>query len=140
MKQGQPAKKPARKGKQTPHNLFPILPGKGSMGRLKDMAQEIISASAGLEGRVAAETALVLGDRLRLINSYYSNLIEGHRTTIPDIEAALRKDFHQDPEKQYAQELCAAHVETERRFMQGIEGGHGPNICNKRYLCDMHGA
>jgi Fic family protein len=140
MKQGQPAKKPAKKGKHTPYNLSPVLPGKGSMGRLKDMAQEIISASAGLEGRVAAETALALGDRLRLINSYYSNLIEGHKTTIPDIEAALRKDFHQDPEEQYAQELCAAHVETERRFMQWIEGGHAPNICNKRYLCDMHAA
>jgi len=49
MKQGQPAKK----GKQRPHHLSPIFPGKGSMGRLKDMAQEIISASAGLQVRGA---------------------------------------------------------------------------------------
>jgi len=26
---------------------------------------------------------------------------------------ALRKEFNRDPEKKYAQELCAAHVETE---------------------------
>jgi len=75
-------------------------------------------ASAGLEGKVAGETAIVLGDQLRLVNSYYSNLIEGHKTTIPDISKALQKKFSKDPEKKYAQELCAAHVETERRFME----------------------
>jgi Fic family protein len=135
-----PANKPAKKGKRRPYNLSPVLPDKGNMGPLKDMAQEIISASAGQEGMVAPETALALGDRLRIINSDYSNLIEGHKTTIPDIEAALRKDFNQNPEKQYAQKLCAAHVETERLFMQQIDGGHVPNICDQRYLCDMHGA
>ncbi len=57
------------------------------------MAQEIIAASAGLEGKVARETAIVLGDQLRLINSYYSNLIEGLKTTIPDISMALQKKF-----------------------------------------------
>ena len=79
--------------------LTPILPGPDRRGPLKDMAQEIVAASARLEGRIAPPTAEVLGDKLRLINSYYSNLIEGHKTTIPDIESALRNDFDRDPEK-----------------------------------------
>ena len=75
MKTYKPAKKPAKKDKKPLYNLSPVLPGKGNMGPLKDTAQEIITASAGLEGRVARETTIALGDRLRLINSYYSNLI-----------------------------------------------------------------
>ena len=43
------------------------------MGLLKDMAQEIISASAGLEGRVAAETVVALGDwRLHCCRHQYT--------------------------------------------------------------------
>ncbi len=78
------AKKPAKKNKNPAYYLTPLLPGNSNIGPLKDMAQEIIATSAGLEGKVAKETALVLGDQLRLINSYYSNLIEGHKTTIPE--------------------------------------------------------
>jgi len=81
MNNGEPAIKPAKKNK---YALTPYLPGKNTIGPLRDMAQEIIASSARLEGKVALETAAVLGDNLRLINSYYSNLIEGHKTTIPD--------------------------------------------------------
>lgn len=45
---------------------------------------------------MAPETAAVLGNKLRLLNSYYSNLIEGHKTTIPDIESALQNRFEED--------------------------------------------
>ena len=63
--------------------LTPILPGKKLIGPLKDMATEVATASAGLEKSIAGVTARTLGERLRLINSYYSNLIEGHKTTMP---------------------------------------------------------
>ena len=93
------ANEPAKKSKSPAYYLTPLLPGNSNIGHLKDMAQEIIAASAGLAGKVATKTAIVLGDQLRLINSYYSNLIEGHKTTIPEISMALQKKFSQDPEK-----------------------------------------
>ena len=89
----------AKRSGNPAYDLTPLLPGNDNIGPLKDMAQEITAASAGLEGKVASDTATALGDQLRLINSYYSNLIEGHKTTIPDIEMALRKEFNRDPEK-----------------------------------------
>ena len=49
-------------------SFHPPLPAK-QLGLLKDMAQDVIIASSTLEGRIAAETAGGLGDRLRLINS-----------------------------------------------------------------------
>ena len=113
MKTKKLAKEAAKKRGNLPYDLTPFLPGNDNIGPLKDMAQEITAASAVLEGKVATDTASELGGQLRLINSYYSNLIEGHKPTILDIEMALRKEFNRDPDKKYAQELCAAHVETE---------------------------
>lgn len=140
MHKGKPIDKPANKITDPAYYLTPLLPGKGNIGPLKDMAQEIIAASAGLEGKVAAETAVVLGNQLRLVNSYYSNLIEGHKTTIPDINMALQKQFSRDPEKKYAQELCAAHVETEKRFMERAHAQQELNICSQRFLSELHAA
>jgi Fic family protein len=137
METNEPAKEPA---KATDYALTPFLPGQAARGPLRDLAQEVITASARLEGRVASETAAVLGDKLRLLNSYYSNLIEGHKTTIPDIESALQNRYNPDPEKKYAQELCAAHVQVERHFMRHLGSQPRPNICDGQFLCDLHAA
>ena len=135
MNDTQPANKPATNDRFA---LTPYLPGPEVCGPLRDLAQDVIAASARLEGRVAAETAAVLGDQLRLLNSYYSNLIEGHKTTIPDIESALQNRFDPDPDKKYAQELCAAHVQVERSFMRRLGSEPRPNICDRPFLCDLH--
>jgi Fic family protein len=137
MKEQQPANKPA---KNAPYALTPYLPGRETVGPLRDLAQDVITASSRLEGRVAPETAAVLGDKLRLLNSYYSNLIEGHKTTIPDIESALQNRFDPNPEKKYAQQLCAAHVEVEKHFMRRLGSEPRTNICDRQFLCDLHAA
>jgi Fic family protein len=118
--------------------LTPILPGKKLIGPLKDMATEVATASAGLEKSIARATARTLGERLRLINSYYSNLIEGHKTTIAEIEAALASRFVDKPERRYAQELCAAHVLTEREFMAQSEHDPGFDVCSSDVLSRIH--
>ncbi|MGA6927045.1 MAG: Fic family protein, partial [Desulfosarcina sp.] len=118
-------------------SLHPALPAH-RLGELKDLAQAVTIAAATLEGRIATETALALGDRLRYINSYHSNLIEGHKTTILDIEAALKKDFSQDEQRRYAQELCAAHVRTERVLMQALLDDPPANPCSLDFVGNIH--
>jgi Fic family protein len=115
----------------------PPLPAK-RLGELKDLAQQVIIASATLDGRIAGETASALGDRLRFLNSYHSNLIEGHKTSVLEIEAALNKDFSGNEQKRYAQELCAAHVRAERDLMQTVLSNPPDNICAFDILCDIH--
>ncbi len=97
----------------------PAIPRR-RLGELKDMAQAVVIASSTLEGRIAVRTAAALGDRLRFLNSYHSNLIEGHKTSILDIEAALQQNFSGDEQKRYTQELCAAHVRAERVLMAEV--------------------
>ena len=43
--------------------------------------------------------ASALGDLVRSMNCYYSNLIEGHDTHPIDIERALNGDYSNDPKK-----------------------------------------
>ena len=62
-------------------NLRRVLPV-DRIGSLKDMAMEVIRRSSRLEGGLAPETAKGLSRELRLLNSYHSNLIEGHKTFI----------------------------------------------------------
>ncbi len=118
-------------------SLQPSIPSK-RLGELKDMVQEVIIASSTLDGRIAKETAAALGDRLRFLNSYHSNLIEGHKTSILEIEAALNKDFSGDEQKRYSQELCAAHVQTERELMQELFANPPDNICEFDFVGKIH--
>jgi Fic family protein len=117
----------------------PPLPSK-RLGEIKDLAQEVIMASSTLEGRIATETAKALGDRLRFLNSYYSNLIEGHKTSILDIEAAMQKNYSQDEVRRYAQQLCAAHVRTERALMDEVLVRPPDNICGFDFVGRIHRA
>ena len=122
----------------TPNLSFdPPLPAK-RLGELKDLAQQLIIASATLDGRIAKETADALGDRLRLLNSYHSNLIEGHKTSVLEIEAALNKEFSGNEQKRYSQELCAAHVRAERALMQEVLSNPPQNICSFNMIGDIH--
>ncbi|MDY6903195.1 MAG: Fic family protein [Thermodesulfobacteriota bacterium] len=118
--------------------LSPAIPEKEYLGPLKDMAQEVVTASAYLEGRIAPETARSLGEKLRYLNSYYSNLIEGHKTLLPEIEQALLKKFAKEDSKRYAQELCAAHVKVESEFMAELDKNMPDNICHFDYLSKIH--
>lgn len=118
--------------------LTPILPGPKLIGPLKDISTEVAAASARLEGGIAPETSRTLGERLRLVNSYYSNLIEGHKTTIPEIEDALAQRFADRPDRRYAQELCAAHVLTERVFMEELEHDQAAEICSADFIRQLH--
>ena len=118
-------------------SLYPPIPSV-RLGELKDMAQEIIAKSASLEGKVALQTARALGDRLRYLNSYYSNLIEGHKTTVIEIENALKKNFSEDEERKYAQELCVAHVLAERELMDEVIENPPNNICDFEFVGKIH--
>jgi hypothetical protein len=76
-----------------PSSMEPLLPA-SHLPELAELSCEIWRRSGRLleqipsHGCRSAITNLVCG-----MNSYYSNLIEGHKTLPRDIENALRRDF-----------------------------------------------
>jgi len=107
------------------------------IGPLKDMAMAVIKAGSRLEGSLAPETAKGISRELRLLNSYHSNLIEGHKTYISDIKRALRKKWSGNDQKRYAQELCSAHAVVEEKMMSKV-AQTGKSIFNPEFLRWIH--
>ncbi len=55
------------------------------------------------------------------MNSYYSNLIEGHKALPRDIEKALKGNFSPEEDDQRNQRLSVAHIKTESAMRKRLE-------------------
>ncbi len=94
--------------------MEPLLP-KAQSGRLSELTCDILKASGNLTGQVHSPLVLNrVSDLVREMNCYYSNLIEGHKTTPRDIERALRRDFSKDQTQRDNQQLSVAHIAVEK--------------------------
>src|SRR6202161_1401862 len=90
---------------------------------IADVIAELAASSATLGKALHPRTAANLADLVRVMNTYYSNLIEGHNTRPRDIERALAGELAQNEERRNLQIQAAAHVrvqtEIDRMFLQG---------------------
>lgn len=76
--------------------MEPLLPT-ASKGALSRLTCEILTESGRLTGQIhAPEVLRRVAALVREMNCYYSNLIEGHKTTPRDIERAQKQDFSTD--------------------------------------------
>ena len=80
---------------------------------VSDIVAELVAASTRLGHRLHPRTAANLADLVRIMNSYYSNLIEGHNTQPRDIERALLGSFDKNLERRNLQIEAAAHVRVQ---------------------------
>jgi Fic family protein len=85
-------------------------------GDLNDVVAELAAASSRLGGSLNATTAASLADLVRIMNTYYSNLIEGHNTRPRDIERALAGKFAREQGRRNLQLEAAAHVSVQREI------------------------
>src|SRR5260370_14789565 len=88
--------------------------------RPKEAAEEIsavvadlCAAAATLAAAFNPGAAAHLAHLVRIMNTYYSNLIEGHDTRPRDIERALAGKFDSNKERRNLQIEAAAHVRVQ---------------------------
>jgi Fic family protein len=93
--------------------MEPLLPPEGTKV-LEDLAVELVSATAGLAGKLSEDTVQAVSSLVRSMNCYYSNLIEGHQTHPVDIERALKGDYSSEPRKRDLQLEAFAHIEVQK--------------------------
>lgn len=86
---------------------------------LRDLAFLLASEAGGLAGRLSSGTAAAVGDLVRGMNCYYSNLIEGHDTRPVDIERALRADLATEPRRRDLQMEATAHIAVQAAIDMG---------------------
>ncbi|MEM9157015.1 MAG: Fic family protein [Cyanobacteria bacterium P01_F01_bin.33] len=90
-----------------------MMPPEGDR-TLDDLAFDLIAKASALSGQLNPLVRDSLGDLVRSMNCYYSNLIEGHNTHPRDIERALATDFSSDLEKRNLQLEAKAHIEVQQ--------------------------
>lgn len=80
---------------------------------IADVVAELSAATATLGRALRSPTAANLAELVRIMNAYYSNLIEGHNTRPKDIERALVGKLDDDPARRNLQLEAAAHVRVQ---------------------------
>lgn len=95
-------------------SMEPMLPPDGER-KMEDLAMDLATKASRLDGVLPPAVRLGIGDLVRSMNCYYSNLIEGHDTHPRDIDRALaHADYSADPQKRVLQLEAVAHIEVQR--------------------------
>ncbi len=103
--------------------MEPMVPEEASR-LLDDDIVPLIAEANQLAGRIHPILLREsIGDLVRSMNCYYSNLIEGHYTHPRDIDRALANDFSSEPKKRDLQKEAVAHIHVQRL----IDAGRDPD-------------
>ncbi|GLR90907.1 Fic family protein [Bradyrhizobium iriomotense] len=97
--------------------MEPLLPD--DRQELEDLATDLVAKANTLAGRLHPVMRASVGDLVRSMNCYYSNLIEGHNTLPIDIDRALNDDLAKEPERRNLQLEARAHIEVQRMIDRG---------------------
>jgi len=117
-------------------HMEPLLPSHASA--LEDLAREVVAQSASLGGQLHPITRQAVVELLRLINSYYSNLIEGHSTHPVDIERAMKADYARDPARRDLQTESLAHISSQRQLEDRLQSEPELNVASADFICWLH--
>jgi len=127
----------AKAALESPQRIEPALL-ESAPPRVADLIAEISAASARLTGALHPRAAASLAQLVRIMNAYYSNLIEGHNTRPADIVRALAGEFAADESRRNLQEEAAAHVRVQARIDELAAAGALPNPTGGEFVHWLH--
>lgn len=105
---------------------------------IADVIADLSAAAATLGRALHPRTAANLADLVRIMNTYYSNLIEGHDTRPRDIERALAGEFDQDQGRRDLQMEAAAHVRVQAEIDRLSAAATLPAPASAEFLQWLH--
>jgi Fic family protein len=121
----------------SPTQMEPLFPT-ARAEQLADLGVELVRQSAALGSRLRGPTREAAIALLRQMNSYYSNLIEGHNTQPIDIERAMKQEYAEEPAKRLLQLESKAHIEVQELIEAQLEESPEINICSPQFLTWIH--
>ena len=112
-------------GIMTSHSIEPMLPS-GALDALEEQALQLTSVANRLSASLPSEALLWVGELVRSMNCYYSNLIEGHPTLPREIDDALKLRYSDEQERRDLQLEAVAHIEVQRMIDLGDDPDDDP--------------
>ena len=116
----------------------PLYPEIRVLDPLQEVASKIIAQCHHLQGQAGKSITQALKPKLRAMNSYYTNKIEGQHTLPVNIERALRKEFDADAEQAKKQRLVIAHMEVEELLESELEKANLKDLFNSALIRRIH--
>jgi len=104
--------------------MEPLLPPEGT-SELDDLVVDLVSKASSFAGMLNPVVSKSVGDLVRSMNCYYSNLIEGHDTHPRDIDRAMDEQYSDEPEKRALQKEAVAHIAVQKM----IDEESAPELC-----------
>lgn len=122
---------------ETPSRLEPCLLEEAT-GELLDLLTQLPAEAAALTARLHPRTAANLADLVRVMNCYYSNLIEGHNTRPRDIERALADELDADANRRNLQLEARQHIRLQRLIDRDFADGTLPDPASTKFVRYLH--
>jgi Fic family protein len=122
---------------ETPSRIEPCLPDETSPEVL-DLVATLSAATNRLGTRLHPRSAAGLADSVRIMNCYYSNLIEGHNTTPREIERALADQLDTEPERRNLQVEARAHIRVQQTIERLHTTGKLPEPASVAFVTSLH--
>lgn len=118
----------------TVFGMEPMLP-EDRKRQLDDVCVDLVACASALAGRMHPVMRVSVGNLVRSMNCYYSNLIEGHDTHPISIDRALAGDYSADRDQRDLQLEARAHIEVQRM----IDQGEAPSpVVSKDFITWVH--
>ena len=114
----------------------PLMPA--DVNDLEDLAFEVSKKSATLAGQLPHQTLAGVRELLRIVNSYYSNLIEGHNTHPIDVERAMRADYSNNQDKRDLQKESIIHINVQRKIEESLNKAPELDVTKEEFLRWIH--
>lgn len=99
---------------------------------------DLVEASTTLGHRLHPRTAASLADLVRIMNTYYSNLIEGHNTRPRDIELALETQIEADNGRRNLLVEAVAHMRLQKKVEDLYAAQALPEPASVEFLRWLH--
>jgi Fic family protein len=122
---------------ETPNRIEPALLDEAPV-EITDAVAELSSKAATLGSALHARTASNLADLVRVMNTYYSNLIEGHNTRPRDIERALAGELDRDEARRNLQLEARAHIRVQAEIDRLFSDGRLPDPTSSDFILHLH--
>jgi Fic family protein len=122
---------------ETPARIEPCLLDTSSP-EIVDLVASLSGAAHSLGARLHPRSAASLAELVRVMNCYYSNLIEGHNTTPREIEHALANQFYAAEERRNLQIEARAHIRLQREVDRLHTAGELPEPASASFIRWLH--
>jgi len=122
---------------ETPNRIEPALLEEPTV-EIADAVAELTAETAVLGRTLHPLTAANLADLVRVMNTYYSNLIEGHNTRPREIELALQGQLAANEERRNLQLEATAQIRVQSTIDQQFAAGTLPRATSTDFIRWVH--